>query len=524
MTTELLDILWELIGNYGVELIGSLFLAISISMFYTHGSAKEGLQNLAAAFYALFSKNILLILIGFVNAVLPQYAFSAAAMMWINLLFLACVNALLFASAFQMMHVLITSSAFIISWTLLLVATAFLILFNPLTSGYFVLLPDMYFSAGLLVAGLALVMMKQTRQTQGLRALGLGLIVLGLYYLQSNLSWGANQWIYGAAIYTFVLVQSLFSLIGSSSAQIKRLEQTLETEHAKQDLILDTSPFPVLITRLVDDSVLHINPVAKNIFGITDSEVPTFHFTTYFANPQKRVELLTRIKRETVIQSFEVQIQNPKTGAKFWLDLSTRIIDLDGELALYTTFKDTTENKNKEEELFNQASTDPLTGLFNRRQFELLAKAQVSLGQRHRTPYCVIMLDIDHFKMVNDTYGHDAGDEVLKHLALVLKSSLRDSDILARYGGEEFVIFLPHTTPENAYPVAQRIRLSVERAQIVTQTETLQVTVSVGISSTPFGELYAQVKEADTALYESKTQGRNRVTIYKPDMKGKVEK
>ena len=220
-----------------------------------------------------------------------------------------------------------------------------------------------------------------------------------------------------------------------------------------------------------------------------------------------------------MIHSFEVQLKKPSTNQAFWLDLSTRIIDLDGELALYTTFKDTTAKKQKEEALFTQASTDPLTGLFNRRQFETMVKTQLDLATRHGTSFCMVMIDIDHFKKVNDTYGHDAGDEVLKHIALVLKSSLRISDILARFGGEEFVIFLPHTTPTEAWRVAERIRMGVENAQIKAGEHTISVTISLGLSSTQHASINAQIKEADTALYASKTTGRNKSTLYVPDMK-----
>ena len=178
-----------------------------------------------------------------------------------------------------------------------------------------------------------------------------------------------------------------------------------------------------------------------------------------------------------------------------------------------------TQNKHKEEKLFEAASTDPLTGLFNRRQFETMATTQLSLAHRYNTPHCIIMIDIDHFKRVNDTYGHDAGDEVLKYIALVLKTSLRASDILARYGGEEFILFLPHTSPTEAWQVAERLRSSVEQSKIKTKTDILNVTISLGLSSTQTLTLDEQIKEADTALYASKTTGRNKATLYTPALK-----
>ena len=266
--------------------------------------------------------------------------------------------------------------------------------------------------------------------------------------------------------------------------------------------------------------MLYINPVTQKLFDITPQEIETFKFSNYFADPLKRIELLSRIKRESVIHSFEVQMKNPKTERLMWFDLSARIIDLDGELALYATFKDMTEKKQKEEELFTQASTDPLTGLFNRRQFELMANTQLTLAHRYQTPHCILMLDIDHFKRVNDTYGHDAGDEVLKYIALVLKTSLRESDILARHGGEEFILFLPHTSPTEGWHVAERLRSSVEQSNITYNNQTFHITISLGLSSTQNIGLHEQIKEADTALYVSKKTGRNKTTLFTQKLEG----
>ena len=109
--------------------------------------------------------------------------------------------------------------------------------------------------------------------------------------------------------------------------------------------------------------------------------------------------------------------------------------------------------------------------------------------------------------------------EVLKYIALVLKTSLRESDILARYGGEEFILFLPHTSPTEGWHVAERLRTSVEQSSIFSNEKTLNVTISLGLSNSLDGNLSLVIKEADTALYESKTTGRNKTTLYTPNMK-----
>lgn len=522
MFEELIDFAYKLFERYGVELIGSLLLAFTIGVFYKKSTIKEGLKYLSFAFYALVFKNLILVAFNLCPLVNSNCHVSPIFYSWVSLSFICIASSLFLASALQILHILFSGQIFSVVCSFLLICSGYVIGSHPETASLFMFLPNIYIASAFLIVGISLILIKATRQAHALKSIGVGFILLGIYYAQSVFDLGTNTWFVQALVYLIVLMLSLSSQINLMSIYCNTLEHNLLAEKARRDLILDASPFPVLITRLMDDSVLYINPIAQKLFGVFGDEIASFQFSSYFQDPVKRVELLSRIKRETVIHSFEVKMKNPKTFDAFWLDLSTRIIDLDGELALYTTFKDMTQNKQKEEELFTQASTDPLTGLFNRRQFELLANGQISLAIRHQTPYCVTMLDIDHFKKVNDTYGHDAGDEVLKHLSMVLKSSLRESDILARYGGEEFVIFLPHTSPTEAWRVAERIRESVEQARIQTAVKPLNITVSIGLSSSQNPDLNAQIKEADTALYISKTTGRNKTTLYTKEIQAET--
>ena len=513
MLIQLIDLSYKLFEQYGVELIGAFLLALIVGLFYTKSNIKWGLKYLSFAFYTIVFKNLLLIGFNIVPLVRPDWKVPDIIYVWVNFSFICIASSLFIASALSILRLLFSPIPFAVIVSGLLIVSGYIVEQTPTTAALFTILPNIYIASAFLVIGISLIMMQSARKN-ALRAIGLGFTLLGLYYVQGVFNLGQDTWFYQATIYLIVLILSLSSQINLMKIYCDTLENNLLAEKARRDLILDASPFPILITRLVDDSVLYINPVAKKLFGIENHEVASFTFSNYFADPVKRVELLSRIKRETVIHSFEVQMKNPKTMEAIWFDLSTRIIDLDGELALYTTFKDMTEKKQKEEELFTQASTDPLTGLFNRRQFELMANAQVALANRHKTAYCVIMLDIDHFKKVNDTHGHDTGDEVLKYIALVLKTSLRESDILARYGGEEFILFLPHTSPTEGYHVAERLRLSVEQSNIFSGDKVLNVTISLGLSASMNANLNLVIKEADTALYESKTSGRNKTTLY----------
>jgi diguanylate cyclase (GGDEF)-like protein len=160
--------------------------------------------------------------------------------------------------------------------------------------------------------------------------------------------------------------------------------------------------------------------------------------------------------------------------------------------------------------------TDPLTGLFNRRHLYHEAEREVERAQRYQHPLAVFMIDIDHFKQVNDTRGHEAGDRVLSALANVMRASLRHSDLLARHGGEEFAVLLPEITAEKAQAAAQRLLADVEAMQIPFRGMNLQTTISIGVSGIMPGEslsFEALLKQADDALYQAKQEGRNRVVM-----------
>lgn len=172
-------------------------------------------------------------------------------------------------------------------------------------------------------------------------------------------------------------------------------------------------------------------------------------------------------------------------------------------------FHDITERKRMERELYRIAITDPLTGLYNRRyQMEKLQHAK-NMADRYDTPFSVLIIDIDNFKRINDTCGHEVGDEVLRKLASIIRENLRSTDIPARWGGEEFLVLLNNTELQNAVITAERIRIEVEGYE---GQELPPFTISVGVAQYEKGEdLKDLISRADTALYRAKSQGKNRV-------------
>jgi len=174
------------------------------------------------------------------------------------------------------------------------------------------------------------------------------------------------------------------------------------------------------------------------------------------------------------------------------------------------------ENARLFREVEHLSLTDPLTGLSNRRGFMDDARRNIDIANRHKRPISVLMLDIDHFKAVNDTYGHATGDKVLAGVALVCHKLLRTTDLLARFGGEEFCLLLPETRAENALLLAERLRIAISAARFEAESQSFSVTVSIGISEcrNAANSLDILLVRSDEALYKAKNTGRNRVLIW----------
>ncbi|CDK97383.1 putative GGDEF: diguanylate cyclase (GGDEF) domain [Magnetospirillum gryphiswaldense MSR-1 v2] len=178
------------------------------------------------------------------------------------------------------------------------------------------------------------------------------------------------------------------------------------------------------------------------------------------------------------------------------------------------------ETKKLMETLRESALRDPMTGLNNRRFLEEYVDTLVANVQRRQSQVGIMMLDLDFFKMVNDTYGHDAGDAVIKAMAKVLRQAVRASDMVIRYGGEEFLIVLLDASPEQADQIAEKIRSTVEALDIQAGTTVLRKTISIGVADFPSDSdtFWQAVKFADVALYQAKDTGRNKVVRFNTDM------
>jgi diguanylate cyclase (GGDEF)-like protein len=182
--------------------------------------------------------------------------------------------------------------------------------------------------------------------------------------------------------------------------------------------------------------------------------------------------------------------------------------------------------RQKNVELHEISITDSLTRLYNRKHLMETLDREVTRSERYSHPFSLLIIDIDHFKKYNDTYGHLAGDEVLRRLASVFKETIRSSDYAARYGGEEFIIILPEISPEQGVEAAERIRRKVAEQRFEGDGEAIEVTISVGVASYPENGEDAEtvIRNADEALYEAKKLGRNQVTLADANRKKKKKK
>ena len=224
------------------------------------------------------------------------------------------------------------------------------------------------------------------------------------------------------------------------------------------------------------------------------------------------------LARPRVLAAFPLLTPSGPVGAMaLWSSHSTgfdaRALDLLGAVLPYAALH--LDHALEYGRLRERADRDVLTGLRNRRAFDAAFLAERLRFERYGRPLAALLLDIDHFKHINDTFGHEAGDEVLRKLAAVLQSAVRDVDIAARFGGEEFVVLLPETALAAAAEVAERVRAAVERSAFTAAGQSLQVRVSIGVAACPeqADSPQALLGSADGALYEAKRAGRNQVRL-----------
>ncbi len=312
-------------------------------------------------------------------------------------------------------------------------------------------------------------------------------------------------------IFRDVTVRTLVENLRTQALEESRLHQ-----RQLQDLI-NSAPIGIVITNL-DNDILMLNQYAVTKFNISANEVTNTRFEHMLPETKREAyqaflkDFLAR-KQEGISDARIDIVITPDNTDHFVAELRLSTLNLDGETIITQTFLDISERKEFERKLKQLAQTDPLTGCHNRRHYSEMAEKQLILCRSQKQAFSLMLMDLDKFKNINDTYGHGAGDEVLKVFASVTQGLIREGDILGRYGGEEFILALPNTPKAVARKIAQRICDQIALQQIEDSGNTIIVTASIGLVSSPKSnmDLESMTKIADDLLYEAKANGRNRV-------------
>jgi len=295
----------------------------------------------------------------------------------------------------------------------------------------------------------------------------------------------------------------------------RRADEALRRRESVVRTLLDAAPSPLIVTRLEDGVLQFANRPAAEMFGVSADEMVGLTAPTFYANAEDRRAFLHTLRQDGRVDGYSAQLRT-RDGRVFWALLSARLFDLEGDPAMIVGLADVSAQKALEEQLRTLATTDALTGIFNRRHFLELAEAELARASRYGHPVSIAMLDLDHFKAINDSFGHGAGDGVLRGLVTLLRTKLRSVDVLGRIGGEEFALLLPETETAAAAATLERLRKAVEAHPFEGEAfaDGRAVTVSIGLASVNKGESLTDVlQRADGALYGAKSAGRNRVVV-----------
>lgn len=310
--------------------------------------------------------------------------------------------------------------------------------------------------------------------------------------------------------------------------------------------MLELAPFPVIITKLASGLVCYLNERACQWFHVNLADALGQSPRPYYADPTERDGMIDILRREARVDDYEARLYQGLAGEPAWVLMSVRLLDFEGEPAVVASFNDIDARRRDElalrdahaslqanlleiqelqARLHEQAVRDSLTGLFNRRYLDETLGHELARARREGHALSVVMIDLDYFKDVNDRFGHQAGDEMLKALGRLLREDCREGDIACRYGGEEFVLLLPRLGDPAVRERAEYWRQAFQAVVLDVGGSPIGTTLSCGVAIFPDHGLEGEglIRRADLALYQAKLEGRNRVVVYGTDQATRQE-
>ncbi len=290
----------------------------------------------------------------------------------------------------------------------------------------------------------------------------------------------------------------------------ERTHRLQESEESVR-LLFAASPVAMILVRRATLDVMELNARASGLLGWPLAGAAGRPLLDTWRTPADGRRLLEQVALSGAVERFETELLG-KDGVAFWAHVSVQAMPFQREAALLFGVHDVSDQKSVEEKLRVLATTDPLTGALNRRQFFDVAREELARAERYGRDVSIAMIDADYFKSINDRFGHATGDTALKALVAAAQGELRRSDLLARYGGEEFAVLLPETKLEAAAATMDRVRAAVAAQPLEHEGEPVGLAVSIGVVQRTKGEtLESVLRRADEALYAAKQAGRNRV-------------
>ncbi len=309
----------------------------------------------------------------------------------------------------------------------------------------------------------------------------------------------------------------ILKVLGSQSGTALHnlhLYEEISSSESKYRAIFKTAGESIFIYN-TDGVILDANAAALKEFGYGLEELTSLGMKNLYATPSimQLYNITSNPEMEMNRTGSMESMFITRTGTPVHVWITQSSIVFEGQPAVLSVVRDITERKDREKSLTREARTDFLTGALNRRAFEDHFSREFMRKKRYSRPMSIMILDIDNFKKINDTYGHETGDSTLKALVSIIDKQLRDSDLFARFGGEEFIIALPESDEDGACLLGERIREGIENASVEAGENQVTFTVSAGITEIKSGDenIKEVIARADKALYQAKAAGKNRV-------------